>query len=152
MFSVNVLGHTLFIHWHPLALPGLLMAICGVTHLPQIVVWNLGLLCCCWFCQDCSCWSRHLHLASEAALPVPTDTCLSTALQPARPLCTSAQMLPPMLSFGFFSEMLQNSSLCFQWIKFNAMHRGRNHLQQYRVTPCKGTTGLAEAARSKESI
>lgn len=38
MFSVNVLGHRLFIHWHPLALPGLLMAIRGVTHLPQIVV------------------------------------------------------------------------------------------------------------------
>ena len=150
MFSGNVLGHTPFIHWHPLALPGLLMGMHGHTHLPRIPVWNLGLQCCCCFCQDCSCWSRHLHLASEAALPVPTDTCLSTRLQPARSLCASAQMLSPMFSVGFSSEVLQTSSLCFEWIKFDATHRGNS---QHRVTShCTGITGLAEAAGSKESI
>lgn len=73
MFSVNILGHTLFLHWHPLALPQLLMAIPSHTNCPQKIVWTLGLLCCCCFCQDCRCWSRHVHLAR-----VLTDMGLST--------------------------------------------------------------------------
>lgn len=87
MFSIKALRRSPFIHWHPLALPGLPLAIHGHAHLPGLAVRNLGLLCCCCFCQECRGWSKAFPLGWQGCAPLPACRHASTRLQPAHPPC-----------------------------------------------------------------
>lgn len=109
----------------------------GHIHLPQTTGRVSGSLCCCWLCRDGSRRPGRWRWAGEAALRVPADS-------------TSAA--PQGLVLVSLLKTLQNSSLCFEWIKFDATHRGRNYSQYHRVAPCEGIAGLAEATGRKESI
>lgn len=82
------------------------------------------------------------HLPQPAA-PAPGCSRLSLAAQ---------QRCHPWSAWASLLKRGKTSSYCLEWIKSDASHRGRNCFQHHWVTPCKGNTGLAGAAGSKESI